>query len=196
MSCLLLRLSHGREGDLRLTVEEEDFPAPRRRSFHIDEESYAALGSPSAGDVLDDATLAALAEAEGRCEAVARAVRVLSYGACSANALCLKLRAKGYDRETAEAAVARMIARGYLNEPEQAKRLAVLAVRSKCWGSRRVYAYLMHKGYPAATARAAIAEAEAEGELDFSEARARLLAKLPPDAAPEQRRALLYKYGH
>ena len=197
MSAILLRVSEMREGGLRLTVEEEDFPAPRRRTYCVDFECYLAIGSPSAGELLTEETLSLLAEAEGRQKACLSAVRALSYGPLSANALCQKLRAKGYDRETSEAAVARMIACGYINEPEQVLRLTTLAVQKKCWGARRILAYLVHKGYPASLVRRVIGEAAETGELDFEEARKRLAEKyLGEEATSEERRALFYKYGH
>lgn len=197
MSAKLVRISRTQSGDVRLTVEEEDFPRPRRRTLYINEESYAAVGAPAAGELLEEDTLRELAEAEGRAKAEERAVRILGYAPCSANALVRKLCEKGYSRETAEAAAAHMLQKGYLDEAEQAYRLTVLAVRQKCWGRRRVLAYLRSKGYPSSVSREAIARAEEEGEIDFSEARARLLEKhLTEDAAPEEARALLYKYGH
>lgn len=197
MSAKLVRISHTQSGDLRLTVEEEDFPRPTRRTLYIDEESYAAVGSPTAGEFLEEETLTELSEAEGRAKAEERAMRILGYAPCSANTLVKKLRAKGYSRESAEAATARMMQKGYLDEEGQAYRLAVLAVGQKCWGRRRVLAYLRSKGYPTSLAHEAIARAEEEGEIDFSEARARLLARhLPEDATPEEKRALLYKYGY
>lgn len=197
MSAKLLRLSAGDGGVLRLAVEEEDFPHPRRRTYRIEEADYLALGQPCAGEELDEETLALLAEAEGRAEAESRAVRILSYGACSASALVRKLRQKGYSRESSEAAVARMMQKGYLNEEEQAYRLATLAVKSKCWGRRRVLAYLASRGYPQSLSRTAIAKAEEEGDIDFAEARTRLLEKhLSPDADAAEKRALLYKYGY
>ena len=197
MSCVLVRLQFGQTGDLRLTVEEEDFPHPRRRTLYIDEETYAAIGSPIAGAFLEDDVLSYITEAEGRLKAKERAARILAYAPCSAGALVKKLRAKGYDLETAEAAVAYMMKKGYLNEEEQAYRLAVLAVGGKYWGRRRVIAYLRSKGYPASVCAVAIARAEEEGEIDFAAAKARLLEKyLGEDAAPEEKRALLYKYGY
>ena len=38
MSAKLVRISRTQSGDLRLTVEEEDFPRPTRRTLYIDEE--------------------------------------------------------------------------------------------------------------------------------------------------------------
>lgn len=196
MAAFLRRLYEDREGEFRLTVEEEDFPAPRHRTYAVSAQDYEAVGAPAVGDAIDEETLTVLAEAEGRRKACARAVSILSYGACSANSLYQKLRAKGYDRESAEAAVAQMLARGYINEQEQAERLAVLAVRQKCWGRRRVLSHLTSKGYGAALARRAVEHAEEEGDIDFAEAAHRLLEKrLPPNATPDQKRALLYKYG-
>ena len=107
----VLRLSFDEERDaVRICVREEDFDGARRRTYTVPREEYERLGSPSAGDTLDEEMVAALAEAEGRMKATEKAVSLLSYGDNSCRALCRKLRTKGYDRETAEAAVARMLA--------------------------------------------------------------------------------------
>ena len=194
----VLRLSFDEERDaVRICVREEDFDGARRRTYTVPREEYARLGSPSAGDPLDEETGAALAEAEGRMKATEKAVSLLSYGDNSARSLCRKLRAKGYDRETAEAAVARMMQKGYIREEEQARRLAVACATRKLWGKRRILAYLMGKGYDASLIHRVIDEAVAEGEIDFAETAAELLSrKLDEDAPPLERRKLLYRYGY
>ena len=184
-------------GNLRLSVEIAHFAGDTRRTFRLSERRYAALGGPERGDELDDEMLSALAEAEGEIRAVEKAAGLIAYGDQSANGLCRKLRQRGYSQENAEAAVARMMQKGYIREEEQAYRLAVVAATRKHWGPRRIVADLSHKGYPAATVRRAITAAEEEGDIDFEEAKAALLAKkfgddLPP---PLERRRVLYQYG-
>ncbi len=190
----LLRVSPPREnGTLTLLVATE---GGGTRSYTLKAAQYRALGAPSAGDTLTGEAYALLSEVAREGEAILRAVKLLSFGDHSARALCRKLRERGFDREEAEAAVAHMIDRGYIREEEQAYRMATALANRKCWGRRRILAYLAGKGYEASTVRAAIAAAEAEGDIDFDALRARLLSeKCGEDATEEECRALLYKQG-
>ena len=194
----VLRISFDEAGGTaRICVREADFDGARRRTYTVPADEYARLGSPVAGDALDEDTLAALAEAEGRMKATEKAVSLLSYGDNSCRALCRKLRAKGYDRETAEAAVARMLRKGYIREEEQARRLAIVCATRKLWGRRRIVAHLAEKGYDLSLAHRVIDEAVEEGEIDFAETAAELLSrKLDGDAPALERRKLLYRYGY
>lgn len=190
----ILRISPPREnGKLSLLVADGEGSA---RPYALGAEEYRSLGEPSVGDILSEEEHEQLLALAREGEAVERAVRLLSFGDHSARALCRKLRERGFGREEAEAAVAHMIDRGYIREEEQACRMATALANRKCWGGRRILAYLANKGYEAATVRAAIATAEAEGDIDFEEIRARLLSeKCGEDATEEERRALLYKQG-
>ena len=194
----VLRISFDEAGGTaRICVREADFDGARRRTYTVPADEYARLGSPVAGDTLDEDTLAAHAEAEGRMKATEKAVSLLSYGDNSCRALCRKLRAKGYDRETAEAAVARMLQKGYIREEEQARRLAIVCATRKLWGRRRIVAHLAEKGYDLSLAHRVIDEAVEEGEIDFAETAAELLSrKLDEDAPALERRKLLYRYGY
>ncbi len=194
----VLRLSIDEAGGaVRVCVRETDFDGARRRTYTIPYEEYARLGSPAVGEPIDEETAAALAEAEGRMKATEKAVSLLSYGDNSCRALCRKLRAKGYDRETAEAAVARMLQKGYIREEEQARRLAVACATRKLWGKRRIVAHLAEKGYDISLAHRVIDEAVEEGEIDFAETAAELLSrKLDANAPTLEKRKLLYRYGY
>ena len=185
-------------GNLRLSVEEEHFAGNTRRTLRLSQRRYEALGSPVAGERLDDEMLAALAEAEGEIRALSKAESLLAYGDNSANGLCRKLRQRGYSQENAEAAVAHVLQKGYIREGEQAYRLVVAAANRKCWGPRRIVADLSHKGYPAETVRRAIAQAESEGEIDFEESKKALLQKKfgEEQPSPLDRRRVLYQYGY
>lgn len=190
----ILRISLPREnGRLSLLVADGEGSA---YPYALGAEDYRTLGEPSVGDILSEEDCAQLLALAREGEAVERAVKILSFGDHSARALCRKLRERGFDRQTAEAAVAHMIARGYIREEEQAYRMATALANRKCWGRRRILAYLAGKGYEVATVRAAIAAAEAEGDIDFDALRARLLSeKCTEDATEEECRALLYKQG-
>ncbi len=181
---------------LRITpLDEEGEPLPPVR-YTLSGAKYRALSAPAAGTHLSPEAFSLLEEAAAEEAATRRAVRLLSFGDQSPRALTRKLRERGIEREAAEGAVARMIARGYIREDEQAYRLAVTAANRKQWGSRRILAYLVNKGYSPDTVRAAIRRAEDEGEIDFAAIRETLLSeKLPENATADDRRKLLYKHG-
>ena len=197
MAARILRRSVTEAGNVRLSVSEEHFEGEVRRTFTISREDDTRLGSPAAGEEIDGELISSLAEAEGKLRARAKAVSLLSYGDNSANALCRKLRARGYDRESAEAAVATMIGKGYIREEEQASRLAVACATRKLWGRRKILSYLHGRGYDLTLARRVIDQAIADGEIDFEEIKQELIArKLGEDATGEEKRRLLYRYGH
>ena len=185
-------------GEIRLTVlTEDEWGACGRRTFHIGERAYAELGEPGAGDLLDDEGLSFLAEKEGEGQALKKAVSLLSYGDNSATGLYRKLRRHGYNRESAEAAVGRMVEKGYIREEEQAYRLAVSCATHKLWGRRRILSALREKGYAAALVGRVIDRAEEDGEIDFAaNAAALVLRRLGEHPDPNERRALLYRYGY
>ena len=197
MAARILRRSVTEAGNVRLSVIEERFEGEVRRTFTLSHEDDARLGSPAQGEEIDDTLISSLAEAEGRLRARAKALSLLSYSDNSARALSRKLRARGYDRESAEAAVATMIEKGYIREEAQASSLAITAATRKLWGRRRILPYLYGKGYDLSLARRALDRAVAEGDIDFEEIKQELIArKLGDDATDEERRKLLYRYGH
>ena len=197
MAGRILRCSVSDAGEVRLTVLEEHFEGDTRRSFSLSQEDYTRLGSPGVDEEIDDELISSLAEAEGRLRATEKAASLLSYGDNSPRALCRKLRSRGYDRESAEAAVAIMIGKGYIREEEQAARLAVTSATKKLWGKRKIISYLVGRGYDTALARRVIEQAEAEGDIDFAAIRRELIdKKLADDASYEEKRRLLYRYGH
>jgi SOS response regulatory protein OraA/RecX len=197
MAARILRRSVTEAGNVRLSVTVEQFEGEVRRTFTVSAEDDRRLGSPAQSEEIDDELISSLAEAEGRLRATEKAVSLLSYGDNSPRALCNKLRARGYDRESAEAAVATMIGRGYIREEEQALRLAVACATKKLWGRRKILSYLASRGYDAAIARCAIETAVAEGEIDFDGIKRELIEKkLDEDASYDEKRKLLYRYGH
>ena len=197
MASRILRRSVTEAGNVRLTVLEEHFEGSRKRMFTLSGEDDARLGSFAAGEEIDDELISSLAEAEGRLRATEKAISLLSYGDNSPAALCRKLRSRGYDRESAEAAVATMIGKGYIREEEQAARLAVACATRKLWGRRRIISYLIGRGYGASLAREVIEMSEREGEIDFDAIKEELIAKkLDEGASYEEKRKLLYRFGH
>lgn len=192
----ILSLAFSADGGVRVTVKSADLPGRARASYRLTAEEYAQIGAPAARTPISDEEMAFFSACEERRAAGERAVRILACGDNSAMGLYRKLRARGCAKAAAEAAVQEMIARGYLREEEQAYRAAVREANGKCRGPRRILGYLSEKGYPATLCRRVLARAEAEGDIDFDALRARLLAeKLPPDAPPEKKWALLRQNG-
>lgn len=192
----ILSLAFSEGGGVRVTVKSAALPGRARGAFRLTAEEYAELGSPPARAMLSDDGMAFLSACEERRAAYERAVRILACGDNSAMGLYRKLRARGCPKSAAEAAVQEVMARGYLREEEQAYRIAVREANGKCRGPRRILAALSEKGYPAALCRRVLARAEACGDIDFAALRARLLSeKLPADAPPEKKWALLRQSG-
>lgn len=197
MPGVILRVSAPDEkGAMRVTVRlSGDEGEDSRRTYRLTAEQYDGCGAPDAKSAVSDETIAAFAVYEGQNAAVEKAVSILAFGDNSAMGLYRKLRRHGYDKETSESAVNRMLSLGYIREHDQAYRLVVLAAQSKKWGKRRIAASLSEKGYPAALSARVLREAEENGDVDFDEIRASLLATLPPEADYAERRKLLAKYG-
>lgn len=181
---------------LYLTVKQEGDIGARAHTYRLSLDRYRSLGEPPVGTPLDDDQIATLAEADEIVEATARALRLLSYGDNSANALLRKLRDRGVKREAAEAAVATMLSRGYIREDAQLDRLVSTYANAKHWGRRRILAALAAKGYAPDAVRAAITRAEEAGEIDFAALAATLVEEqLGTAATREEKKKLLWKHG-
>lgn len=197
MPPILDKIRYSESGSLLyLTVRREGDVGVRAHTYRVSPDRYRSLGEPPVGAPLDDAQLTALAEADEIVEATARALRLLSYGDNSANALLRKLRDRGVKREAAETAVATMLSRGYIREDEQLARLVTTYANAKLWGRRRILAALASKGYTPDAIRAAITRAEETGEIDFAAlAEALIEDRLGQSPSREEKKKLLWKHG-
>lgn len=127
---------------------------------------------------------------------------LLEFGECSRKKLVYKLTNKGHDRDSAEIAADMLVQAGYIDEFELVHDAMIHACRDKCYGRRRIIAELYEKGY----SRELIQEAFRlfEGELDYDEARRKLLKMKFGSESPEpedlkQKQKImntLYRYGH
>ena len=111
--------------------------------------------SLSVGDIIGEDVYKELAALSERCEAMTCAVRILSVSPHSADALCGKLRRRGFSAEAAEAAVAASLRRGLIDEASEAARYAETAARRSRRGPSRIVRDLISRGYPGEVARAA-----------------------------------------
>lgn len=156
---------------------------------------YAEL-RPERGEISEE-LFDELAAASEVCSAVKRGMYILGYGACSGKNMVNKLRAKGFDKETAIEAAEYLCELGYINENEDAAREAERALK-KGWGRRRIAAMLCEKGYCSEAVENAM---DSLREYDFSSACAAVVRKkfgsVPKDC--EQRKkifAALTRYGY
>ncbi len=138
----------------------------------------------SRGDTLSRGKYEQLCRLSERCEAVTRALFILSDSMCSRRRLIMKLTSRGFSREAAEYAAQLAVRRGYLDEVAQAESIAQRQV-TKCFrGRARVVSELISKGYPSQTARDAAAAVPQEL---YEEALERALAKKCKGGVPTER---------
>lgn len=179
--CVRVRISNGENSETReLFLLARQYAELRPREGEISEEYFEELSSASQV-----------------CCAVKRGMYILGYGACSGKNMILKLRAKGFDRESAAQAAEHLCELGYINENEDAAREAERALK-KGWGRRRIASMLCEKGYSNEAVENAI---DTLRDYDFSSACAAIVRKkygsVPEDS--EQRKKLfaaLLRYGY
>lgn len=151
---------------------------------------------PQVGPLNAEAMAALRQEAE-ICSAIGAGLRCLGAGGSSKRRLVEKLRARGFDFDTASAATEALAAKGYLREEESALREAEKGM-AKLWGDRRILADLSAKGYRGG----ALKYAEAALRAEDGAARCAMLIRKRRMAVPtdegEARKlfAALVRYGY
>lgn len=189
----VLAIAHTKAAPILLTAAVAEGEPVR---YPLTEAEYRALGEPAVGDALNDERAECLVGYATRHRARAAAFRILAFGDNNRAALTRKLRARGYSATLALEVVEEMVARGYIREGDQLER-AVRAAAGKLWGRHRILAALTAKGYDRTEVEACVDRLTEAGELDFADARRRLIEKkLKGRQDPAAVRALLYRYGH
>lgn len=188
----LVALSASGENGIRLTL----LPlVGERTSVVVSKDAFDKLGAPTKGSILPEAQVAAFVEAANLRGALRHAANILGYGDNSERTLTQKLRAMGYQQAEISYALHRVKELGLMDEQDGALRRAESAAH-KGWSRRKVYAYLISRGYSSETAKAAIAEGERSGEIDFEENRRRFIEdKREKGLNPQEIRAALYRAG-
>ncbi len=176
------------KGYLRIGVLDGE----KNLSFTVAEREYADAGSVLPGDSLDAELLSALKLADERYRARTKALRVLSYGDNSEGMLMRKLTAAGISRGVACEVVSEMVALGYINSRRQLEKLVSSEVNIKNSGPRKLIPKLVSKGYKKSEVEEVIDDLISRGEIDFDEAKERLLQ----DASEEEYKKILYKNGY
>lgn len=142
-----------RETDKSVTVEIVT-PDGDVKRMRLTLKIWETLGL-SRADVISKEVYEKTAEYSERCEAVTKALRILSDGMYSIRALSEKLTRSGFSKEASEAAVALALKRGLIDELSQAEAIAERQVTKLHRGRTRVIHELTSKGYPADIAKRA-----------------------------------------
>ena len=165
--------------------------------YKIPARLYHELGEPMSGATLTDEELSEIKIADEGGRATKKALSLLSYSDVSERNLVLKLRRSGYSQASATEAAREMVMHGYIDEHRQLLRLVEREANANLYGPMRILPKLVQKGYRPDAIKTAMRELSEDGSVDFLKNAARLAEKrLSPDSTPDDRRALLYKYGY
>lgn len=198
MANILLSVTENTEKKaVTLTVAYDGRGGGGKKVYTVGALVYEKVGRPVPGDELDDDTILELGRSVTRREAIASALRILSFGDNNRAMLRRKLIERGYTEHIADYAVEKMIERGYIRECDQIERLAVGYAKTKLWGKKRITLHLMSKGYEESDIRKVLAKLEEAGDIDFEENFNRLVSETAGSHATcEELRELKYKYGY
>lgn len=178
-------------GNVKVTVAgeggEECFSILRALWDKINKTSPVMEG----GDI-GEADYDVLSKAAEKTSALRGASRMIGNGDRSEYDLTRRLSSKGFSPESARFAAAVLKKNGYLNEDAACVRLAEAAIRSKHYGRRRMYTYLLSRGYGKEAARAG---ADSIPDGDYRDALACLMEKKYPHfnalAAADKKKAAM-----
>lgn len=182
----------GSKGYLHVGVEDNG----EKYSFTVSETEYREAGSPLTKDNLTRDVFSALQYADMRYRATVKALRVLAFGDNSELMLSRKLLSAGFNKEIISETVSECVRLGYINSERQLKKLITGEVNIKNQGMGKIIPRLISKGYKRSEIEKVAAMLCESGEIDFDEAKARIISKLPCDAEDEEIKKALYKNGH
>ncbi len=157
---------------------------------------YKELGELCRGDFLTREALSLLTHYDSLYRARLKAMRILSFGDNSVRTLVYKLKRAGFTTDVACEVAEEMLSLGYINTTRQLERLITSAVNLHNLGKRKIIPKLIAKGYDRADIEKTIDKLLLSGEIDFSLARERLIAKLAENHTEEDAKKILYKNGH
>ncbi len=178
---------------LLLGVAEEGESA----NYTVNAACYDAIGSPTAGDELDDGQMSVIKYTDKLIRAKKKALNILAFADNNKKSLAAKLYRAGFPREMVDEVVAEMLSLGYIDERRQLERIILTEANQKLRGPRKIIPALAAKGYSSSDIGAVMRVLVDSGEIDFSK-NARLLIekKLSEDAESEEKKTLLYKNGY
>ena len=164
--------------------------------YTVNLSTLRAIGTPSAGDELDEGQMSAIRYTDQLLRAKKKALSILAYADNNRKTLAMKLSRAGFSREIVDAVCREMVESGYINERRQLERLILDEANRKLRGPLRIIPGLVTKGYSSSDVREVLSSLVDSGEIDFN-ANARLLLekKLPDQADEEKAKKILYKNG-
>lgn len=182
----------GTKGYIRVGVEFDG----KKYDFTVSESEYREAGSPLTRDILTRDVFSALQYADMRYRAMIKALRILAFGDNSELMLSRKLLSAGFDKEVTDGVVSECVRLGYVNSERQLKKLISYEVNIKNQGMGKIIPKLISKGYRRSDIENVADMLCADGEIDFDDAKARIISKLPSLASDEEIKKALYKCGH
>ena len=182
------------KGFLRIGIDVGE----KRYDFTVSESEYRAAGSPLTRDTLTGDVFDMLSEADMRYRAKIKALNILGYGDNSERALRRKLSLAGFRADIIDGVTEEMLSRGYINTDRQIRNLVVNEVSLHCSGPLKIIPKLVAKGYSKSDVSRIISELEAEGEIDFEQAKEKLLQSKYKfsDEDENEKKKILYKNGY
>ena len=166
-----------------------------KKKIAISVEQYDTLGCPSPDDILTEAQYKALVRSAKKAgNAKDAAMNILSYSDNNEKNLTKKLLRKGFSQEEASEAARQMKERGYIDEYDQVYRYVLSLANQKKMGARKIYPYLLNRGYCREDIERALSCAVECGDIDFEKIKLQLILKHRPQDEKEEK-ALLFKHG-
>lgn len=164
--------------------------------YTVNCEIFAAIGSPSVGDVLSEHQLSEIFGCDEIYRARKKALSILAYADNNRRSLMRKLRHAGFGYDVCLSVCEEMVNHGYIRESEQLRRLILTEANGKLRGPSRIMASLVAKGYSSTLVRDEMTLLVESGEVDFKRNARLLVEKKLPDADMEEKKKLLYKNGY
>ena len=165
-------------------------------TYTVSEGTYRGIGCPLSGDIIDSEMLEIIEREDGERGALARALKILSFGDNSERRLYSKLSQAKIPQKYARFAVEECVRLGYIDESRQLER-AVLLLSEELLGPKRIAARLTARGYDIKKIKEAMSMLSYSGKIDFQKNKQALIdKKLGREADIEEKRKLLYKYGY
>ena len=165
-------------------------------TYTVSEGTYRGIGCPLSGDIIDSEMLEIIEREDGERGALARALKILSFGDNSERRLYSKLSQAKIPKKYARFAVEECVRLGYIDESRQLER-AVLLLSEELLGPKRIAARLTARGYDIKKIKEAMSMLSYSGKIDFQKNKQALIdKKLGREADIEEKRKLLYKYGY
>ena len=183
--------------NLLLTVLLRDNTSQKKRKYEVTPEDYERLGCPDTDSELSEYECKILFRSTHEKDALSAAYRILAHCDNNRASLKRKLVDRGFSEETATETTEKMVSLGYINEHDQLLRFVSRLANQNLYGERKIYPYLIAKGYKKEDIECAISELIDQNELDFEAVKESLLReKVSAQDDKNKIRALLYKYGH